>query len=548
MGTGLSLTKKLNGGVGLMLALVVALGGVSLRSIGKLNESLDNSYQLAGRRTALINGIETDRSEMLAGLRGIEVYTYAKEPNKVAASRSLFDAAANKFQTALDAIKPMIIREEGRHLHASLQENLNNWRTVLNEVQRPADQGDAETAFRISKEKAVPIYEAISRDLDRFHAIQDENNARLNAEAQALATSSFWTEVSGLVLALIVGLSVLYFVFTANRSLRRAASELGQTADQVASAASQVSSASQALAQGASEQSASLQETSSCSEQINSMTHKNAQNSKQAAELTVQVDQRVSGANHTVEQMVTSMFEINASSDKVSKIIKVIDEIAFQTNILALNAAVEAARAGEAGMGFAVVADEVRNLAQRCAQAAKDTASLIEESISKSQDGRLKLDQVTESIVSITESAGKVKTLIDEVNLGSQEQARGVEQIAKAIVQMEQVTQKTASTAEESAAASHQLLAQSEAMKRIVERLNQMVGGTEESSVPYARPSGPVQALETRPRVSIPASPGGLKALSGATAHKPGRTVNALVAAGKGARSEFPLDDEFKTF
>ena len=162
------------------------------------------------------------------------------------------------------------------------------------------------------------------------------------------------------------------------------------------------------------------------------------------------------------------MGEINTQSGKISKIIKVIDEIAFQTNILALNAAVEAARAGEAGMGFAVVADEVRNLAQRCAQAARDTAALIEESIAKSNDGKVKVDEVADAIRAITEESAKVKTLVDEVNLGSQEQARGIEQIGKAITQMEQVTQTTAASAEESAAAAEELNAQSETLKDIV--------------------------------------------------------------------------------
>ena len=154
-----------------------------------------------------------------------------------------------------------------------------------------------------------------------------------------------------------------------------------------------------------------------------------------------------------------------------------IDEIAFQTNILALNAAVEAARAGEAGMGFAVVADEVRNLAQRCAQAAKDTAALIEESITKSNDGKVKVDQVATAIRTITEESAKVKTLVDEVNRGSQEQARGIEQIGKALAQMDQVTQQTAANAEESASAAEELNAQSEALKEVVEGLTTMVGG-----------------------------------------------------------------------
>ena len=174
--------------------------------------------------------------------------------------------------------------------------------------------------------------------------------------------------------------------------------------------------------------------------------------------------------------MVGSMKEINASSDKIAKIIKVIDEIAFQTNLLALNAAVEAARAGEAGMGFAVVAEEVRSLAQRCAQAAKDTESLIEESIQKSHDGRTKLEQVTSAVASVTESATKVRVLVDELDLASQEQAEGMQQVTSAIVTMEQVTQKTAASAEETASAGEQLSAQSMTLRDMVDRLSMLVG------------------------------------------------------------------------
>src|SRR5207302_988806 len=159
---------------------------------------------------------------------------------------------------------------------------------------------------------------------------------------------------------------------------------------------------SQALAQGASEQAASLEETSASSQEINSTTQRNAENSRTAAGLTAQVDEQVKSANQTLAQMLSAMGEISGSSQKISKIIRVIDEIAFQTNILALNAAVEAARAGEAGLGFAVVADEVRNLAQRSAQAAKDTAALIEDSILKSGEGSKKLGEVAGSIRAIT--------------------------------------------------------------------------------------------------------------------------------------------------
>jgi len=180
--------------------------------------------------------------------------------------------------------------------------------------------------------------------------------------------------------------------------------------------------------------------------------------------------------------MVAAMQEINGSSEKISKIIQVIDDIAFQTNILALNAAVEAARAGEAGMGFAVVADEVRNLSQRCAQAARDTSALIEESIAKSHEGKATLDQVAEAIRSITADNDSVRGLAATVENGSAEQAQGTEQILSAIHQMQRVTQESAANAEESASVGQELDSQAANLRRIVEDLTAVVGRSRSAS------------------------------------------------------------------
>ena len=253
------------------------------------------------------------------------------------------------------------------------------------------------------------------------------------------------------------------------------ANELAEGASQVASAASQVSTASQTLAQGATQQAASIEETSASTIEIGAMTRKNSESSQRAAELVTNSEQKFVEAAETLGQMFTAMAGISKSSGEISKVIKVIDEIAFQTNILALNASIEAARAGEAGMGFAVVADEVRSLAQRSAQAARETAGLIEESIARSNEGRLKVDLVAQAVQGATEHSIKIRSLVDEVKAGSQEQTLGIDQIGKAISQMEQVTQTSAATAEQTAAAAEQLSAQSQALNSIVNQLRAMV-------------------------------------------------------------------------
>jgi len=260
--------------------------------------------------------------------------------------------------------------------------------------------------------------------------------------------------------------------------LATAVGEISKGAAQVALVAGQISSASQSLAQGSSEQAASIEETSASSEEINSMARRNTENSRAAAELVSESQQKCARTSRSLEQMVAAMGEIKAQSGKIAKVIKVVDEVAFQTNILALNASVEAARAGEAGLGFAVVADEVRNLSQRCAQAARDTSALIEESIARSDDGQAKVDQVAGAIRAVTEDAAKVKSLVEEVSRGSQEQTVGTEQVARAIAQMEQVTQQTAANAEQSAAAAQVLNMQSAGLREVVERLAAMVGGS----------------------------------------------------------------------
>jgi methyl-accepting chemotaxis protein/methyl-accepting chemotaxis protein-1 (serine sensor receptor) len=442
-----------------------------------------------------------------------------------------------QINAGLTAYEKTIFTDEDRQLYAKIKPALERYyqawdgvavisRTGKNEEAAKKYMAEADSPFHATKEAIEAETEFNRKSGDRNTAAAASTGARLK-----------WLTWLVLIISVVAGSGIFYLVVRSiNKVLHRTVSELAEGAEQITSASSQVASSSQSLAQGASEQAASLEETSASSEEITSMTRKNAENSQSAAGMMAEVDHQVAEGNRTLEQMVVSMRDITTSADKISKIIKVIDEIAFQTNILALNAAVEAARAGEAGMGFAVVADEVRNLAQRSAQAAKDTAALIEESISKSNEGSTKLQQVTEVIQAITDSAGKVKTLVDEVNLGSQEQARGIEQISKAIAQMDQVTQSTAANAEESASASEEMSAQAEALNNIVLQLRSMVGGDGHQQGPRIEASrGPAPARAAGVTKS-------LAALKTAVTRRSKPTGTAVPA---GNRASLPLEDDF---
>jgi len=359
---------------------------------------------------------------------------------------------------------------------------------------------DAAAAAKTYWADYVPVRQEQMAMVDQLQKLAQEAFARESnaVEADLARTSSLVRWVGGAVIALMI-LAFIWSALTATQVTRKLGQEtvrLSDTADGVLRAASEVARASQSLAQGATEQAASLEETSASMEEVASMTRQNAENSQAAATLMAQVDDKVKASNAALGDMVTSMSSIQESSRQVSKIIKTIDEIAFQTNILALNAAVEAARAGEAGMGFAVVADEVRNLAQRSAQAARDTATLIETSIARTDAGSQTVQQVAGAITAITSSVTQVKGLVDEVSQASRQQSQGIDQVSQAIAQMEKVTQTTAATAEESAAASEELNGQAGGAREIVGRLAALVGGTQR---PAERNAGELTPRLVRP-------------------------------------------------
>jgi methyl-accepting chemotaxis protein len=327
--------------------------------------------------------------------------------------------------------------------------------------------------------------------------------AQTSASGLTLASRSM---IIGLMAMVLLGLVAAFIIIRGvSKALTQTAETLTAGSLQVAAAAGQVSASSQAMAEGASEQAASLEEISSSIEELASMTKRNAENAVSGKTAAAQARAAAEAGAAEMERMQAAMNAIQQSSTDIGKIIKTIDEIAFQTNILALNAAVEAARAGEAGAGFAVVADEVRSLAQRSALAARETADKIADAIARSGQGVELSARVSVGLQEILSKSREVDRLVTEVATASNEQSEGISQINMAISQMDKVTQSNAAGAEETASAAEELNAQSEELRNSSAELAAMVGLKTEAASPKAEARAQAHA-SVRPIATVAAS------------------------------------------
>lgn len=390
------------------------------------------------------------------------------------------------------------------------------------------------TAYRAAMQDYLATFLKL-QDLDKSRTLSAEKATELAVSLATVATSeaeriSKESETSleeassvmviGLTVATLVGLGLAIFITRSiTGPLQQIILSLSSGANETTDASGQVSVASQSLAEGASEQAASLEETSSSMEEINAMVANNAEVARRTSQFAseaaksasegvlamAELRKQAEAVSSSGLEMEEAVGAIKQSSDSISKIIKTIDEIAFQTNILALNAAVEAARAGEAGAGFAVVADEVRSLAGRAAAAAGETASMIEDSMKRSDHGvtvnaavavniksvLAQAVRVEETLVGISSGVSEVSSFMVELENSVSEQQEGITQINSAVTQVNEVTQSNAASAEEAASSAEELNAQAMALMEVVGTLSDMVGGA--GSQPGQRSHGRVK-------------------------------------------------------
>jgi methyl-accepting chemotaxis protein/methyl-accepting chemotaxis protein-1 (serine sensor receptor) len=498
-------------------------------------------------RKYLANQMELHLSEMISLARVMQLKGILKDQASVdkfhedyRAELSKLDANAAQFSTLAKA-------PEAQEFLQAITSSSTQLAGFNDQIYQKTSSQDIQGAFVILRDQFTPFAAQLQARSEVIANMESEQMAQEVKTVKAIQAQAIALTIVMLLICAGVGVVVVLIVFGINRNLLATATSLSDGAAQIAAAAGQVSSSSQSLAQGATEQAAAIEETSASTEEINSMARRSTDSSRATAALVAESLQRVEMANQNLEDMVGAMNDLTDSSSKISKIIRVIDEIAFQTNILALNAAVEAARAGEAGMGFAVVAEEVRNLAQRSAQAAKDTASLIEDSIAKTSSSKNKVDQVAVTMRAITEESGRIKILVDGVSQGSEEQSRGIEQIGKAITQIEKVTQNAAANSEESAAAAEELSAQSETLREIISQLRRMVTSDDNSPAAAIRPRAqtPRRSVPSqfRPSPSVPAVASVKATFAGKGSLDLHRRDNATRAVKREA-----LEEEFQDF
>ncbi|MEO7426969.1 MAG: methyl-accepting chemotaxis protein [Fibrobacteria bacterium] len=530
----MKLSSKLYSGFAMTLAITIALGVFANSQLGKLRGKTAFIVETILPGLYDINEIESTARQYY----GLMLEHIAEDdPARLLEVEKELGEAKRAIQDHIDSYTKVIVDDEDRRTFGEVVKNSQHvmelWEKEILPLSHAMKDKEALAEFR---NRMMPAFDAYMAAGDVSVKFNQDFTTNEGHEVNNAVTASRLLIWFGLGIAIALGALVGFLLSRSiSNALNRIIAALASGSEQISSASGQVSQSSQSLAEGASNQASSLEETSASLEELSSMTKQNSESARQANAMADTARREAESSRAAMDRMGQAIGKIKQSADQTAKIIKTIDEIAFQTNLLALNAAVEAARAGDAGKGFAVVAEEVRNLAQRSAEAAKSTASLIEESQKNADQGVSVSGEVTAILNGIVDKVQKLAQLNGEVSSASQEQAKGISQIGIAVTEMDKVTQTNAANAEESASASEELFAQSRELNDMVSVLVGIVRGGNGSNAQEISHGGPAKSggsSRSEAQKPAPKSP---------QARKPGRNWKSKPAADGTARSDFSV-------
>ena len=552
----MTIGKKLIGAFGVMLGTAVALSLGAFWQVKSLTGDLNNAVNGTAKRQALAGAIQASTAQMMVFEENLLLGSILQRPAMVTQAKEGFRTEMARTQKAAADYQSLVDTADTSATIIALEQARGLVSRANDDMLANLDKGQFDLVQKTFDDSVVPRIKEISVAAEKLVEQEKERLGLVSKSAESETTRGIW--IIGMLFLASLGAAgmVLWIIQHTNKQLRGLAIEVATGSRRVARAAAQVSGSSQSLAQYASEQAAALEQTSASMEEMRSVTHKNNDNSRGTASLMNASMEVVGAAERTIREMSASMQEISASGEKITKVVKLIDDIAFQTKILSLNAAVEAARAGAAGAGFAVVAEQVGHLAQECAEAARSTAEMIDGTVAGVRAGSQKLVKAAEAIQEVVKHSSQVKVLVDEVHVGSQEQARGIDQVARAVTQMQEVTQKTASNAEEGAASGKELDGHAERLGKLVRRMHALVGSSDAQER-----NGGSSGFENESSEDMSLMPA--RAFHGTRPNPNGRALSNLgrVVAAKSWHSDgdgnaeggereaaLPLDSEFKEF
>lgn len=475
-----------------VIAIVAMVGAVAFTRVTHIEAVSGHVVDEALPAIVLLGQIESLVKENFINATQ---HVVTDEPGRMRTIETEMEAKTGQLTKLYAELEKLLTGAEEQKLYAAIKGNRGPYRDARAKVLAMSRDQNAH-AGEVLEQELYPIYSTYVTSLQTMVEYNRVASVEAGESAHNSLQATKLTLVVGVGLALCTAVGISWWITRgASRALRALSSELAEGSQQLAGAAGSISSSSQSLAQGASEQAASIQEASAALTEVASMTKRNAEHASRGKELANHTRTAAETGAADMHLMTDAMDAIKGSSASIAKIIKTIDEIAFQTNILALNAAVEAARAGEAGMGFAVVAEEVRSLAQRSAAAAHETGESIRDSIQKSENGVAISRRVAGGLDEIVGRVREVDQVITEIANASNEQNQGISQVLETVSQMDQVTQSTAANAEECASASEELSAQAVFVDSVVRKLQLLVSRTRRKEVEAASSSVPAHPL-----------------------------------------------------